>query len=264
MRLDLNMFKYLNMLSQDAGAGTRFAGHEPERHSSHVKKLLALPLVLAAVWTASSCTAGTWSTLHGDRYCEILAVTGAQDSGAAEVWNTMGLNDCPQEAWDLLDLEAVKADLGADEVETNGPRHWVLDYIVPGQLSGSLEVRNLDGIEMRSIATVDFTGAEADSTAYVELPVSRETTFAFLPGREIYELTAPDGSTYVMQSYSQELDPDQTLDDLASLGDRLDLPDGWSFTSRVLGEALLVEDLYGIATVVTDDLRNTYQLVAQD
>ena len=117
---------------------------------------------------------------------------------------------------------------------------------------------------MRSIATVDFTGVEADSSAYVELSVARETEFTFLAGREIYELTAPDGSTYVMQSFSQEVDPDRTLDDLASLGDRLGLPDGWSFTSRVLADDLLVEDRDGIATVVTDDFRNTYQLVTHD
>ncbi len=41
---------------------------------------------------------------------------------------------------------------------------------------------------------------------------------------------------------------------------RVDLPDGWTFTSRILGEDLKVEDQDGIATVVTDDLRNTCQL----
>jgi hypothetical protein len=266
--------------------------------AAHLTRLLALPLVLAALWIASGCSSSAesseggkpttsapgvshdrstdtttppapsapadGSTLHGVRYCEILAVTGSGGSETAEVWNTMGLNDCPQTAWDAIDLDAVQGQLGADQVATNGPRYWVLDRIVPGQMTGSLEVRDLDGVEMRSIARVDLTGADADSPAYVELSVERETVFTFLAGREVYELASPDGSTYIMQSYSQQIDPDQTVDDLASLGDRLDLPDGWTFTSRVLTEDLEVEDQDGIATVVTDDLQNTYQLAARD
>lgn len=48
-----------------------------------------------------------------------------------------------------------------------------------------------------------------------------------------------------MQSYSIELDPDLTVDMLSALGPRLDLPDGWSFASRVVEEDLVVEDIDG-------------------
>jgi len=257
---------------------------------------LVVPVVLMAVWVGSGCSSDAvsqhtdttatssstvslgpstttapppsppadGSTLFGVRYCEILTTNDGEDSEIAEVWNTMGLNDCPQGAWDAIDLGAVQTHLGADEVATNGPRYWVLDSIAPGAMTGSLEVRDLDGVEMRSIALVDLVDIEADATSYVELSVQRETEFTFLAGREIYELTAPDGSTYVMQSYSLEIDPDQTVDDLSSLRNRLDLPDGWTFTSRVLSEDFKVEDQNGIATVVTDNLRNTYQLAAHD
>ena len=290
------MFKNLHMFRQDAGGAPVVREAEPRDVAGQTKRHLAILLVLVAVWVGSGCSSDAesqstdptptsstvslgsstttiappldppteGSTLHGVRYCEILTTTEGADSAVAEVWNTMGLNDCPQDAWEAIDLSAVRAQLRAAEVATNGPRYWVLDGIAPGEMTGSLEVRDLDGVEMRSIALVDLTDVEADATGYVELSVQRETEFTFLAGREIYELVGPDGSTYVMQSYSLEVEPDQTVDDLASLGDRLDLPDGWTFTARVLREDLIVEDQDGIATVVTDDLRNTYQLAADD
>jgi len=197
------------------------------------------------------------------RYCEILTVTPSPDSDAtAEVWNTMGLNDCPQAAWDELDLNDVKAQTGASLAAINGPRHWVLDRIVPGaQMAGSLQVKDFNGIKMRSIAQVQLPSLSAEAP-YTPTSVRRDTTFTFAAGRKVYELTAPDGSISIMQSYSQQTDPTQTVDDLASLGDRLHLPHGWTFTVRTLGDDLDVVTLDGLATVITDDLRNTYQLRA--
>ena len=63
-----------------------------------------------------------------------------------------------------------------------------------------------------------------------------------------------------MQSYSIEVDPDLTAETLGSLGDRLELPEGWAFSSRVLREDLVVQDIDGIATVIQDRFRNSYQL----
>ncbi len=57
----------------------------------------------------------------------------------------------------------------------------------------------------------------------------------------MYELLAPDGSTYVMQSYSQIIDPNLSIGQLKSLGDRLNLPQGWSYRSRVLKKDLFLK-----------------------
>lgn len=200
------------------------------------------------------------STLHGVRYCEILTIAVTPDGSAtAEVWNTMGLNDCPQDTWEAVDLDDAVAQTGASTAVRNGPRYWLLDGIEPGTLDGSLEVRSFGGLEMRSVAFVELPALRSDA-AYTETSVRRDTVFTFAAGRRIYELTAPDGSIYVMQSYSQQDVPTQTVDDLASLRTRLDLPRGWTFMTRVLTEDLLVEDDEGVATVVTDEFRNTYQL----
>jgi hypothetical protein len=63
-----------------------------------------------------------------------------------------------------------------------------------------------------------------------------------------------------MQSYAQDVDPTLTIDDLEALGDRLDLPEGWSYQARVLeADSVVVVD--GLAYVIHDDLLNGYMKV---
>jgi len=81
---------------------------------------------------------------------------------------------------------------------------------------------------------------------------------SFAHGRTIYELHAPGGATYVMQSYSQIKDPTESVNDLPGLGSRLQLPAGWRYGTRKLRQDLVLA-AHGSATVVQDELLNTYQ-----
>ena len=133
-------------------------------------------------------------------------------------------------------------------------------------LRGSYEeIRFFDVLEMGLAAQVllgdpPFLGEESDASGeYTERSVARDTLFTFNEGSEIYPLTSPAGRDYVMQSYSHIVDDTQTSDSLSELGSRLALPEGWTFTARVLEEDLFVEDVEGIATVVQDELTNTYK-----
>lgn len=204
--------------------------------------------------------AGQLADQYGVRYCEVLTVTVADVGTTAEVWGTQGLNDCPQPAFAAIDPATVVADMGVTAALPNGPRFWVLDDIVANAMAGSGEIRSFGGIEMRSIAIVDLGRGIPDRTPYAEISVRRDTEFRFGAGRMVHELTGPDGSIFVMQSYSLEVDPMLDAGNLADLGRRLALPEGWTFASRVLDEPMVVEDFDGVATVIQDDLRNSYQL----
>jgi hypothetical protein len=65
-----------------------------------------------------------------------------------------------------------------------------------------------------------------------------------------------------MQSFSQMKDPTLAIDDLSSLGERIEPPAGWTFRVRTLAEDLEVLSSDGVATVVQDELQNTYQLMS--
>jgi hypothetical protein len=61
-----------------------------------------------------------------------------------------------------------------------------------------------------------------------------------------------------MQSYAQIRDPDLRIGQLPSLGDRLSLPEGWRYRTRRLQHDFVLR-ANGTATVIQDDLQNTYQ-----
>jgi len=198
--------------------------------------------------------------LRDHRYCEVIAAFRSGFKARLEVYSTFGLNDCPGDVWGELDEDALAEELDAKAVKFNGPRYWVMNSIESGEAAESKTV-DFGGIEMALSAVMTMKG-RGGQEPYSENTVerTRSATFTYLAGNEIYELTSPEGDVYRMQSYSQVVDPTLTIDDLRSLGDRLELPEGWSYEARVLAEdsRLVTEEE---AYVVTDDLKNTYQRV---
>ena len=67
--------------------------------------------------------------LRDVRYGEVLLLREDGGQFTAEVWNTLGMNDCPQGAWEQLDAATIAAERGALMAILNGPRYWVLDSI---------------------------------------------------------------------------------------------------------------------------------------
>ncbi len=196
---------------------------------------------------------------RGARYGEIIAVFHDGDRFFAHVYGTQGLNDCPPELWGALDGTHIASDLGALIVKLNGPRCWVIDGI--GAKGEPVEpvLREFNGILMRRIAVLDL-GADPSQVPYTVRHVDRRAIFFFDAGTMVYELVDPDGVTYLMQAYCTGVDAHLDEHSLADLGDRLALPVGWSFGSRVIDEELIVDTSATIATVLQDELENTYTL----
>jgi len=200
--------------------------------------------------------------LYNLRYCEIILATIGAGGITADVYGTVGLNACPQEAWDMLDRESVAADFGVSAAVFNGPRFFVTDWGSNTEnLASSGESIFFGGLEMQFLTTVvPGAGSQAGGASYTINRVARDNVWHFVAGRRIYQLEDPDGRCYIMQSYSHSVDASLRVSDLASLGERLDLPPGWGFSSRELLESLALPAIDGTAEVVQDELQNTYQL----
>ena len=92
---------------------------------------------------------------------------------------------------------------------------------------------------------------------YTITSVERNTNFTWCGGCEVYLLKdTTSGDEYIMQSYSQYVDPSLNVTDLANLGSRLDLPQGWIYESIILPKD--VSYASKIADVITDDFENAY------
>jgi hypothetical protein len=200
--------------------------------------------------------------LRDVRYGEVLLLSEDDGVYTAEVWNTLGLNDCPQEAWDALDAGAIAAERGALLALLNGPRRWTLDTIVPVAADpGERRLTRFGALDMFLAATVELGDALPDQGSYVERRIARDTIFRFKAGTTVHQITSRDRQRYVMQAYSHAVDPTQDLASLADLGSRLLLPEGWTFTTCVLDRTLDLLSTDGVATVVQDELQNTYQRI---
>ncbi|MCV6983440.1 hypothetical protein H7I53_24890 [Mycolicibacterium pulveris] len=199
----------------------------------------------------------TTTDVFGKRYGEVLLVRNGPSGPEATVYNTFPLNDCPAELWEKLDAEAIAADNGAVAALLNGPRYWLMNSIGKRGRE-TLERKTFGGIEMICQATVQM--ASMNPGPYNVNRVDRKAVFTFDAGREVYELVDPDGRAWVMQTWSQTVDPSLSLADLPGLAARLSLPAGWTFRARALTSPLVVDTATEDACVTQDDLANSYSL----
>ena len=172
------------------------------------------------------------------------------------------LNDVltPAEWSDLKAREdEIKENSGCDIVVFNGPRFWVLDKIESNKKTSPLG--SILGHEMLIPAFFSLTIKQIkDRRPYHPLTMNRNTKYTYFANDYIYKLIAPDGTEYIMQAASQEIDPNMQLKDLVNLGSRLkNLPEGWRYEPEFIKEEFInISD--GNTRIVQDEFRNTYQI----
>ena len=211
---------------------------------------------------ATSTTNPAAANMHGKRYCEILLLDVQEDGIYAEVFNTYPLNDCPDDQWKAIDTAAVAADEGVVFASANGPRYWAMNSVVKSDMSEVFS-KTFGAVEMNRYASVYVGTNPADLLIpYSPHAVNRKAAFTFNAGTTVYMLHDAEGKTYVMQSWSQQVDPALNEADLLTLADRLQLPEGWTYDYKTLTEDFVVETRAEDAQVLGDDLRNSYSLVA--
>lgn len=195
--------------------------------------------------------------LHGLRYGEVLLVHPDEGHYRADIWNSMGLNECPQDLFDSIDADAVALEHDALLALKNGPRYWLMDAIenVP---RSDRRIESFGGIDMTLVAELDLGSEIPTREPYVERTVFRDTVWEWGPGRTVHELIDPDGRTFTMQAYCIGVDPDLDEAALEQLGGRLTPPDGWTYRARVLDDTLCLQAADGVATIIQDELENTY------
>jgi len=196
---------------------------------------------------------------RGQRYGEVLAVYAKDEEFYAEVFGTQMINDCPAELWDTLEAPALMEQLGALFVKLNGPRHWVLDGFGTKRAPVDPVMASFNGLEMRRIAILEL-GKVPMQIPYMDRKVDRGAIFFFDAGKPVFELVNPEGLAYVLQAYCVSVDPTITQDNLADLGAKLNLPEGWSYRTRILEEELVIDTSDTLATVLQDELENSYTL----
>ena len=197
--------------------------------------------------------------MRGKRYCEVLLLGPSPAGVSVTVWNSFPMGDCPDDQWRELDGAAIALERDSALALLNGPRYWLMDAV---ERDVSDVVATTYGrIDMNQYATITITDPSSLGQRYVPQTVDRQSTFVFRAGRTVYRLRANDGRVFVMQSWSQQVDPALVEEDLASLADRLSLPPGWNYEPVVLTTDLIIGASAQPAQVLQDELSNSYSLV---
>lgn len=210
--------------------------------------------------------------LRDARYCEVIPTVRNGDTITSSVYNSFGHSPCTDAEWDALTEQIVNQQFGSQSAQLNGPRLWVFDNVAqPGDQATDPRTYQFAGIAGRT-----FTFGDIETVLRVELPTTadqpvdreqpytvhefpRNAVWTYQAGSSVHELTDPDGTNYVMESYSQEIDPTLSWEQLDALGGQLTLPQGWSYSSRPLTEDLVLGN-GGTAYLVHDNLDNSYQM----
>jgi hypothetical protein len=198
--------------------------------------LAALVTVMAvniplAVSQDTAVKAYTFTDARDTRYCEIALVK----ASGVEVYNTTGLNDCPPEQWNAMDLDSLAKQFGAEKIVKNGPHFWMMDSNTVSFGEGV----SFGGLQARWAATLPPGLVQAQGIEpYKAFPAKKTQRMVYAKGEPVYEIVDPDGNVYVLQAHDEQF----PIASLAKLDQQMkQLPKGWQYRSQMLTEDLVLD-----------------------
>lgn len=215
---------------------------------------IALLLVPSAGTARPVESGGAIKQLYNSRYCEFLLVSQFAPTIQADVFNTVGLNECPLD--EFAAASPNPAEKGYRLVAKNGPSRWTIDGLLTVPEG---EPVDMDGLETRNIGTL--SPPSAVPPPFAEIPLSRTTVWNYRRGRTVRILVSPAGRKYAMQSYSKAAGSTLKESDLNGLGSNPGtmIPDGWEFRTKKVNQKWLTLRTRGAAYIVRDGFGNVYQ-----
>ena len=262
-------------------------------------RALLLGTCLASLLGSTACEAPDdtldepRSSERGTRICELFELAIVDGKLGARVWNNGGFHDCPDDylaavdrdrygvggpRWRSVD-EIVTIDANGEPLEVEPavaeiPAGLGHDMFLAAEV-GLVPISALEqqlGISIESVEDIpEALGDEILATTvagngYVPVEVHRTygTTMTHYAGQEVYVLD--DGSCrYAMKFYTSVVEPSLVDEEaVAELGDRLELPEGYSFSVETFDEDLVITVPSGVTQVIADELGNSYDVFECD
>ena len=144
----------------------------------------------------------------------------------------------------------------------NGGRMWLMD---------EQDVQGGDVVDFHGVTMMyggEMTGAEMMAQmkdAYRPSLIYRNSNWIWHAGTPVHLLREPGGTVWVMQEYTQDVDPSLTLDTLGQVGGKLKtVLQGWTFETKLLDRDLSLDTARcdGWAAIIRDELHGTSRAAA--
>lgn len=121
---------------------------------------------------------------------------------------------------------------------------------------GEVRINILEAIKKK---TWDI--ANVVNITYSPLVLNSQIYYIWNVGTLIHRLVAPNGDTYIMYAYTNEIAKDINRNSLINLGGQLRLPEGWRYENVLLNKTITVKPTplnnFG-SVVIFDELNNFY------
>ncbi len=207
--------------------------------------------------------------MHGDRsvtkntrgrpFCGLGAFVGSGATARAHVYTAANLDEITLDSHKKMDPVRLAKQFEVDMCAVNGGRYWLMDET---DIQGG-DVVDFDGVKL--LYGGEMTAAEMMgqmAKAYTPNLIYRNSNWIWHAGTPVHLLREPNGTVWVMQEYTKDVDPSLTLDNLHQVGAKLkNLPKGWVFETKVLTQELSLNTARcdGWAAIIRDELHCTYQ-----
>lgn len=195
---------------------------------------------------------------RGAAFHGLGAFVGIGKTQRAHVYSAAALPVGPDD-YKKIDPVKLARELEVDMCAVNSGRFWMMDEFE----AAAGDTVDFHGVGMNWVG--DMTGAEMIAqfeSAYLPSLIRRDTIWTFKAGKSVYLLREPNGPVWVLQEYTNAVDPGLMPDNLNELGEKLkNLPKGWKFETKVLDKELTLDTARcgGWAAIIRDDLHCTYQ-----
>jgi hypothetical protein len=200
---------------------------------------------------------------RGTRYLGAAAFVGKGPMGRAHMHATAGVQDIPDDFQWTPDPERLARELEVDTFFPNTGRIWTFDH---GELQNGYII-DYDGAKMGWLGEMTAEDCVAHfQHAYLPTLLYRLTKWIWNAGKEAHMLREPNGTVWVMQEMTTDVDKSLTIDTLRDIGPKLKLPEGWTYETKVLTKDLVLDTRKsdGWACILRDDLHLTYQACGYD
>jgi len=208
---------------------------------------------------------------RGRPFFEILFMNRNPDGrGVGNYFNSLGnrfevSDEVVDARFRALNAATLKKEYGGDGVFFNGPRRFVANGFT-GISYNDCGLRVIGTIPLFLYGTFEVPSFDqfvsGPPVAYRVLVSRRTNTFSYKAGEQVHELVTPEGQVYTMFSLSLKADPNNTIENLPTLGKRLKLPAGWTYRVRTLDKDLVLSSSYDADppnTIVLDQFEGNYQ-----
>ena len=196
--------------------------------------------------------------------CGAAVIVGKGRNARSHMHSTTGISLATPETPDKIDPEKLAKELGVDMVAVNRGRIWTIDEM---HYQGGY-VADFHGVKMTWLGLMVAEDLFAQfKNPYLPSLIFRNTNWIWYAGKEVYLLREPNGTVWVLQEYTKDVDPTLTIDTLRDLGKKYkNLPAGWKFETKVLTKELSLDTARsdGWASILRDELGCTYQACGYD